>query len=79
LRNPGGNSAPAAARHGDLLRGFTVGEVRDVGFAYDPSTGALPTPATLEITEAARAVRALANDLDRHPEALIEGRRGVAQ
>lgn len=31
------------------LRGFTVGEVRDVGFAYDPATGALSTPATLAI------------------------------
>jgi paraquat-inducible protein B len=31
------------------LRGFTVGEVRDVGFAYDPSTGELSTPATLAI------------------------------
>ncbi|HWF97820.1 MAG TPA: MlaD family protein [Steroidobacteraceae bacterium] len=32
-----------------MLRGFTVGEVRDVGFAYDPATGAISTPATLEI------------------------------
>lgn len=31
------------------LRGFTVGEVRDVGFTYDPSTGAISTPATLAI------------------------------
>lgn len=31
------------------LRGFTVGEVRDVGFDYDPSTGELSTPATLTI------------------------------
>jgi paraquat-inducible protein B len=31
------------------LRGFTVGEVRDVGFAYDPATGAISTPATLAI------------------------------
>jgi paraquat-inducible protein B len=31
------------------LRGFTVGEVRDVGFAYDPATGELSTPATLAI------------------------------
>jgi paraquat-inducible protein B len=31
------------------LRGFTVGEVRDVGFAYDPASGALSTPATLAI------------------------------
>ena len=31
------------------LRGFTVGEVRDVGFAYDPATGDLSTPATLAI------------------------------
>jgi paraquat-inducible protein B len=31
------------------LRGFTVGEVRDVGFDYDPATGALSTPATLAI------------------------------
>jgi paraquat-inducible protein B len=31
------------------LRGFTVGEVRDVGFTYDPNTGALSTPATLAI------------------------------
>jgi paraquat-inducible protein B len=31
------------------LRGFIVGEVRDVGFAYDPKTGDLSTPATLAI------------------------------
>jgi paraquat-inducible protein B len=31
------------------LRGFTVGEVRDVGFAYDPATGELSTPARLAI------------------------------
>ena len=31
------------------LRGFTVGEVRNVGFSYDPATGALSTPATLAI------------------------------
>jgi paraquat-inducible protein B len=31
------------------LRGFTVGEVRDVGFAYDPATGAISTPATLAL------------------------------
>jgi paraquat-inducible protein B len=31
------------------LRGFAVGEVRDVGFAYDPATGELSTPATLAI------------------------------
>ncbi len=31
------------------LRGFTVGEVRDVDFAYDPATGELSTPATLAI------------------------------
>ncbi|MGA7539933.1 MAG: MlaD family protein, partial [Steroidobacteraceae bacterium] len=31
------------------LRGFIVGEVRDVGFAYDASTGDLSTPATLAI------------------------------
>jgi len=31
------------------LRGFTVGEVRAVGFDYDPKTGALATPATLAI------------------------------
>ncbi|MGH8290126.1 MAG: MlaD family protein [Steroidobacteraceae bacterium] len=32
-----------------MLRGFIVGEVRDVGFAYDPATGDLSTPATLAI------------------------------
>jgi paraquat-inducible protein B len=32
-----------------LLRGFTVGEVRDVGFGYDPATGAISTPATLAL------------------------------
>jgi paraquat-inducible protein B len=31
------------------VRGFTVGEVRDVGFAYDPGTGEISTPATLAI------------------------------
>ncbi|HEX8757608.1 MAG TPA: MlaD family protein, partial [Steroidobacteraceae bacterium] len=32
-----------------MLRGFIVGEVRDVGFDYDPATGDLSTPATLAI------------------------------
>ncbi|HEV7138100.1 MAG TPA: MlaD family protein [Steroidobacteraceae bacterium] len=32
-----------------MLRGFIVGEVRDVGFDYDPATGELSTPATLAI------------------------------
>jgi paraquat-inducible protein B len=32
-----------------MLRGFIVGEVRDVGFAYDPATGDLSTPATLAL------------------------------
>jgi len=31
------------------LRDFVVGEVRDIGFAYDASTGALRTPVTLEL------------------------------
>lgn len=31
------------------LRGFTVGQVLDVGFTYDPTTGAIATPATLAI------------------------------
>ena len=31
------------------LRGFTVGEVRDVGFNYDPATGELSTPAFLAL------------------------------
>jgi len=31
------------------LRGFTVGEVRNVGFAYDPATGEISTPATFAI------------------------------
>jgi paraquat-inducible protein B len=31
------------------LRGFTVGEVRDVGFSYDPTTGDISTPARLAI------------------------------
>ncbi|MGH8169529.1 MAG: MlaD family protein [Steroidobacteraceae bacterium] len=31
------------------LRGFIVGEVRDVGFDYDPATGDLSTPATIAI------------------------------
>jgi paraquat-inducible protein B len=31
------------------LRGFIVGEVRDVGFVYDPATGAVSTPATLAL------------------------------
>jgi paraquat-inducible protein B len=32
-----------------MLRGFIVGEVRDVGFDYDPATGNLSAPATLAI------------------------------
>jgi paraquat-inducible protein B len=39
------------------LRGFTVGEVRAVGFAYDPATGAISTPATLAIYPALFHVR----------------------
>lgn len=45
------DSEAGALAGGDpvTLRGFTVGEVRDVGFAYDPATGNLATPATLAI------------------------------
>ncbi|MGH8295318.1 MAG: MlaD family protein, partial [Steroidobacteraceae bacterium] len=32
-----------------VLRGFTVGKVRDVGFDYDPSSGEISTPATLAL------------------------------
>jgi len=31
------------------LRGFTVGEVRDVGFRYDPESGNIETPVTLAL------------------------------
>jgi paraquat-inducible protein B len=31
------------------LRGFTVGEVKDVEFRYDPATGAIETPVTLAL------------------------------
>lgn len=61
-RNPSGGERPilyevaldseaGALSGGDpvTLRGFTVGEVRDVGFAYDPGTGAISTPATVAI------------------------------
>ena len=47
---------PARSEAGSLaggdpvtLRGFTVGEVRDVGFPYDSTTGEISTPATLAI------------------------------
>jgi paraquat-inducible protein B len=45
------DSEAGALAGGDpvILRGFTVGEVRDVGFTYDPATGELATPATLAI------------------------------
>jgi paraquat-inducible protein B len=45
------DSEAGALAGGDpvILRGFTVGEVRDVGFTYDPATGDLATPATLAI------------------------------
>ena len=45
------DSQAGALAGGDpvTLRGFTVGEVRDVGFAYDPATGEIATPATLAI------------------------------
>lgn len=45
------DSEAGALAGGDpvILRGFTVGEVRDVGFTFDPATGELATPATLAI------------------------------
>ncbi|HEY7889476.1 MAG TPA: MlaD family protein [Steroidobacteraceae bacterium] len=45
------DSEAGALAGGDpvTLRGFTVGEVRDVGFNYDPGTGELSTPATLAL------------------------------
>lgn len=49
------------------LRGFTVGEVRDVGFAYDPGTGEISTPATLAIYPSlfhAKGVRAAPNGIE---------------
>jgi len=54
------------------LRGFTVGEVRDVGFAYDPGSGEISTPATLALypslfhvsgADAAPSATAVSNEL----------------
>ncbi|MBW4051916.1 MAG: MCE family protein [Proteobacteria bacterium] len=45
----GGDAGSLSGGAPVVLRGFTVGEVRDVGFTYDPTTGAISTPATLAI------------------------------
>jgi paraquat-inducible protein B len=60
------DSEAGALAGGDpvTLRGFTVGEVRDVGFTYDPATGEISTPATLAIYPTlfhARGTRAAPN------------------
>jgi paraquat-inducible protein B len=45
------DAAVGGLRHGDAvsLRGFTVGEVEDVGFRYDARNGQLSTPVTLAL------------------------------
>jgi len=45
------DAAVGRLRHGDAvsLRGFTVGEVEDVGFRYDARNGQLSTPVTLAL------------------------------
>jgi paraquat-inducible protein B len=44
-------AAAGSLKRGDpvKLRGFTVGEVRSVGFYYDPASGEISTPGTLAI------------------------------
>ncbi len=59
----------------------TAGQLDAAAKAADKSLGGAPSQTGLrqslrEITEAARSVRALANYLDRHPEALVQGRSG---
>ncbi|MDB5480932.1 MAG: mce related family protein [Caulobacteraceae bacterium] len=47
---------------------------RTLGGAGAPQDAALPD-AIRQMTEAARSIRALADDLDRHPESLLKGKR----
>ena len=59
----------------------TAGQLDAAAKAADKSLGGAPSQTGLrqslrEITQAARSVRALANYLDRHPEALVQGRSG---
>ncbi|MGH8259088.1 MAG: MlaD family protein [Steroidobacteraceae bacterium] len=43
------------------LRGFTVGEVRDIGFSYDSRTGELSTPSTIAIYPSLLHIRGAAD------------------
>jgi ABC-type transporter Mla subunit MlaD len=52
----------------------TVGAVRKLA-GGDPTSQDADVPTALrELTDAARSLRALADDIDRHPEALIRGK-----
>jgi paraquat-inducible protein B len=59
-----------ALKSGDTvkLRGFTVGEVRSVGFSYDARTGALSTPATIALYPSLLHIEEAANPAS--PQAL---------
>ena len=62
------------------LRGFTVGEVRNVGFAYDPGTGDISTPATLAIYPSlfhAKGARTKPNGNDVAAEIALLIRKGM--
>lgn len=71
-------AGPKIARIVQSLR-KTAGELDQAASAADKVAGGAPSQNSMgkalrEITEAARSIRALADFLDRHPEALIQGR-----
>ena len=58
----------------DQLSALARSANRTVGGADGPQDATLPD-AIRQLAQAARSIRTLADDLDRHPESLLEGRK----
>ena len=75
VRPRAGPLAAKLAQAADSLDGAAAAAKRALGGPGAPVDGSLPD--TLQqVTAAARALRSLADDLDRHPEAILKGRKG---
>jgi paraquat-inducible protein B len=80
IRETADNAGPKVAKLTDSLR-RTAARLDETAKAADRLLGGSASQtgtqqALSEITDAARSVRELADYLDRHPEALVEGRSG---
>jgi paraquat-inducible protein B len=73
VRPQAGPLAAKLTQAADDLDGAAIAAKRALGGPGAPADGSLPD--TLQqVTAAARALRSLADDLDRHPEALLKGK-----